>query len=94
MKIIDISQEIRDDMRCIPVIPGWNDDEENLTASAAVLRELGFPRVVLLPYHRMGSSKYLQLERPYTVTAQPPTPERMEELCAFFRRHGIEATLP
>ena len=78
----------------IPVIPGWNDDEENLAASAAVLKEMGYKSVTLLPYHRMGSGKYAQLERPYTVTAQPPSPERMAELAEFFRSRGIEAIIP
>ena len=78
----------------IPVIPGWNDDEDNLPHSAALLRELGYSSVTLLPYHRMGAGKYAQLDRPYTVTAVPPTLERMEELAALFRSHGIEAMVP
>lgn len=78
----------------IPVIPGWNDDTDNLNRSAALLRELGYTSVTLLPYHRMGAGKYTQLDRPYTVTATPPTPERMEELAEFFRSQGIEPILP
>jgi pyruvate formate lyase activating enzyme len=78
----------------IPVIPGWNDDEENLTGCANILKELGYRQVTLLPYHRMGSGKYPQLGRLYTVEAQPPTPERMAALAEFFRDHGIEALIP
>lgn len=78
----------------LPVIPGWNDDEDNLSRSAALLTELGYACVTLLPYHRMGNGKYPQLDRPYTVTATPPSPERMAELAEFFRNRGIEAIVP
>ena len=78
----------------IPVIPGWNDDEENLTASAALLRSLGISAVTLLPYHRMGAGKYPQLDRPYAVTAAPPSPERMAELAELFRKLDIAAIIP
>jgi len=77
----------------IPVIPGWNDDEDNLSRSAALLKELCCTSVTLLPYHRMGNGKYPQLDRPYTVAAVPPSPERMTELAEFFRSRGIEATV-
>ena len=58
----------------IPLIPGVNDDEENLRASARFLSELGTkPPVDLLPYHRLGVDKYLRLGREYGLKeVEPP----------------------
>lgn len=75
----------------IPVIPGWNDDGENLSASARFLRECGISSVTLLPYHRMGEGKYPKLDRSYALQVPPPSPERMEELLDVFRAAGLTA---
>ena len=45
-----------------PVIPGINDDEAGIRRIAAFARDLG-AAYELLPYHRMGTSKYASLER-------------------------------
>ena len=42
-----------------PVIPGLNDSEENILATAEFVKSLGtIRRYELLPYHRLGESKY------------------------------------
>jgi pyruvate formate lyase activating enzyme len=58
----------------VPVIPGVNDDPENLMAIGELARAHGVSRVDLLPYHTAGMAKYERLGRPYTlsgVVAQP-----------------------
>jgi pyruvate formate lyase activating enzyme len=46
----------------IPLIPGINDDEVNLRASAAFLSALNpLPEVELLPYHAIAAGKYAGL---------------------------------
>lgn len=49
----------------IPVIPGFNDDSHNLRETASFLNQIGLREVNLLPFHRLGSSKYGQLSREY-----------------------------
>ncbi|RMH01121.1 MAG: glycyl-radical enzyme activating protein [Planctomycetota bacterium] len=78
----------------IPIVPGWNDDEENLLASAEVAAGLaGLERVDLLPYHAIGRDKYRRLGAAPPLPAIPtPDPARMEELAAPFRRRGLSVT--
>ncbi len=65
-------------LRC-PVIPGYNDTNENFTALRDYLAKRNSPaKVELLPYHRLGENKYPALgleERVYDI----PPAERMEE---------------
>lgn len=52
----------------IPIIPNVNDDEDVLRRMFAFLeRETAVKRVELLPYHRLGMSKYLGLGMPYAM---------------------------
>lgn len=46
-----------------PVIPGFNDTEEDIRAITRYVRGLGVPAYELLPYHRYGEQKYLMLGR-------------------------------
>ena len=50
----------RDVIIRIPVVPGCNDAEENIRATAKFAAGLGFNRIELVPYHRLGTSKYVQ----------------------------------
>ncbi|MFC1941157.1 glycyl-radical enzyme activating protein [Chloroflexota bacterium] len=53
----------------IPLIPGVNDTQSNIQATADFVKSLGkdAARVELLPYHRLASSKYEALGRPYQM---------------------------
>lgn len=78
----------------IPIIPGHNAGLEDAAAMAALLRGAGVLRVNLLPFHRMGSSKYRALGRRYPYEAvEPPEKEQMAALLAPFREAGLEAAL-
>ena len=49
----------------VPMIPGYNDTAENLGSTAGFVRELGLEEVNVLPFHRLGTSKYKQLGLDY-----------------------------
>jgi pyruvate formate lyase activating enzyme len=49
----------------IPVIPGYNDAEEDAEGFIRVLTALGAKNVQLLPFHQLGESKYRRLNLPY-----------------------------
>lgn len=50
----------------IPLIPGVNDDEENMESTAALLEEAGpLIRVELLPYHKTAGAKYQMVGMEY-----------------------------
>ena len=78
----------------VPVIPGINDDDANLEATARFLVGLpGVRRVDLLPYHGTGEAKFARLGKPYPLDQlRPPTPQRLEDLAGIFRARGLDTT--
>lgn len=67
-------------IRC-PIIPGYNDDEENLKSLASFAGSIKNARLELLPYHRLGENKYTNLDREYELTGlKSPTAEHMRRL--------------
>lgn len=68
-----------------PVIPGYNDSDENIMGIAEMLRSIGrVESYELLAYHKLGESKYHALGCTYPVAegTEPPSLERMRELVA------------
>lgn len=66
----------------VPVIPGFNDTEEEIRQIAAYTATLpNVKRMHLLPYHRLGQDKYTGLNREYLMgDVKPPTNEHMKKL--------------
>ena len=85
------------DIECvvrIPLIPGFNDDAENITKTAEFLKSLKrVPRVDLLPFNELASSKYrvMGLEYDYKDTKRPPD-EIIETLKKIVQSYGLEVT--
>jgi pyruvate formate lyase activating enzyme len=75
----------------LPVIPGVNDDEENVRAVAALAASVtGLAGVDLLPYHAIGVHKYARLDRRYRMPdAEPPTAARLAGIASTFQTAGI-----
>jgi pyruvate formate lyase activating enzyme len=75
----------------IPVVPGYNDTEENFEATAAFLRDLASIQYVeLLPYHGLAESKYERMNQRYTLRGiHPPTEEKLQALEACLKRRGL-----
>jgi pyruvate formate lyase activating enzyme len=78
----------------IPVVPSRNDDKENIIHTARFIKELGTPiKVHLLPYHRLGETKYERLEKPGTLKITPPTEAHMEDLRRLVESLGLTAVI-
>lgn len=77
----------------IPVIPGINDDMavlEEMREMILRLRCENLRRISLLPFHRIGRSKYKTFGLEYKMDdTAVPSPERMRELAEFFAGTGI-----
>ena len=74
----------------IPLIPGINDDDENLDACASFLAQLpSLDGVALMPYHDIGLAKYQALGKKCKLTnTLSPTNEQIaeaEELLSSYR---------
>ncbi len=79
----------------LPVIPGYADDEANVRAVARFARELpGVDEGHLLPYHRLGESKYARLGRPYPLHGTAPLAEaRLLALSHLVQELGLRAVI-
>jgi pyruvate formate lyase activating enzyme len=79
----------------VPVIPGINDDDDNIEAAAQFLSSLaGVRQVDLLPYHRIGEPKFARMGITYTLAGlEAPTQQRLESLAAIFRARGLVTTI-
>lgn len=74
----------------VPVIPGFNDDDDNLKTTASLARRLSregtLKGVHLLKFHNMAICKYAALDREYTYeTTVPYTAERFDRIVSTFR---------
>jgi pyruvate formate lyase activating enzyme len=69
----------------MPMVPGLNDSEDNLSAVCKFLGELKNVECVrLLPYHRLGEGKYERLDMEYELkNLETPSKERMAQLSEF-----------
>ena len=75
----------------VPVIPGINDDAENIrqigTFAAALPR---LDRVDILPYHRAAAEKHHRLNKVYGLPeTRPPSDERMAEITQILEGFGL-----
>jgi pyruvate formate lyase activating enzyme len=59
-----------------PVIEAYNDSPENMAATAAFMQSVGLREINLLPFHRLGESKWRQLGKTYQYQAFPATGEK------------------
>ena len=76
----------------IPVIPGLNDDTQEMMAMADILQNIpGIAKVELLPFHRLAAGKYESLDMEYLAREmEAPLPEQVEEWKQLFREKGIQ----
>lgn len=79
----------------VPLIPGVNDDEDNLAATIELTSTLpGSPPVCLLPYHRIGSGKYDRLGIRYTLgEIEPPAETALTAVADRFRARGLDVKI-
>jgi len=79
----------------IPVIPGINDDTENIRETAEFLRSLGtISDISLLPYHRLGREKYGGLDKKAGGDEfTPPSAESLQRIKKTLEEYGFRVSL-
>lgn len=78
----------------VPIIPGVNDDNDNIDALSEFLSPLGLREIDLLPFHRIASDKYHRLHLSYELEGvDPPTAGQMETIAARLRRDGLSVRI-
>jgi len=79
-----------------PLIPGVNDTPENIDATADFLSGLGNngAKLELMPYHRLGWSKYRALNMKYALDGMEAAAEDMVEyVVRAYLDRGIRCTI-
>lgn len=76
----------------IPYIPGFNDDDENMKATAEFVKKYTpDSHIDILPYHEYGKNKYesIGIEYPMPPT-EKPADEQLAHSKAFFTQLGLD----
>lgn len=79
----------------VPVVPGFNDTEAEISAIAKFASGLhGVNEINLLPYHSFGKDKYAGLGREYLMgDVSSPTDEHMEKLKAAAEKYNLKCKI-
>lgn len=82
-------------MISLPTIPGHNDSDDNIAATARfVAQELdGKVNIRLLPYHRLGESKNESLGKGMNMSIDVPSDEHMQHLKEIVESFGVAAQI-
>ncbi len=78
-----------------PMMPGLNDDEENLLEMITYLSNFkSIRRIHLLPYHKIAAGKYHKLGMENKMEGiDEPSKERVEEVKSFFEKTGFDVVI-
>lgn len=79
----------------IPIIPGFNDDAENIERTARFVGSLRtVARIDILPYNRGGREKSVRLADEFDLMqASPPDNDTMERIAGVLRGRGFEVKI-
>lgn len=73
----------------MPLVPGFNDSDRNVAATAEFVRGVDKDEINILPLHHLGSSKYNLLGQAYECEMKTPGMDRVAEIAAMFAERGI-----
>jgi pyruvate formate lyase activating enzyme len=79
----------------VPVIPGYNDSEENIRATCEFVRTLSsVVEVDLIPLHHLGQSRYESLDRRYALAHVPlPRESALESVKKLVESYGLTTSV-
>ncbi|MBN2039614.1 MAG: glycyl-radical enzyme activating protein [Spirochaetes bacterium] len=79
----------------VPLIPGYNDSDENISELGKTVSGLTKDVVVnLLPYHRYGENKYRMVDMVYQLSNVPtPTEEQLNKAKEIIESYGLKCEI-
>jgi pyruvate formate lyase activating enzyme len=87
----------KDIMLRIPFIPGFNDNQDHMEKMKQFISDNksdSLKKINLLPFHKIGSSKYKRFNMPYKMLGvEPPSKDEMQKLKEFFGETGIKVKI-
>jgi len=71
----------------MPIIPGYNDSLKDIENTADLIKKIkNIHKIELLPYHKLGNSKYLRLGIIHKLKyLEPPPKEKLKEIESIFK---------
>jgi pyruvate formate lyase activating enzyme len=79
----------------VPVIPGYNDSEENIRAICEFAQGLSsVVEIHLIPLHHLGKSRYDSLDRVYPINDIPLIPDNvLQDLKQLVESYGLKCSI-
>jgi pyruvate formate lyase activating enzyme len=78
----------------MPLVPGINDDDENIVSTAQFISSVNIKEVNILPYHKTGMDKYGRLGREYRLTdTLEPSKELIDRIEGMFQKYGLNVKI-
>jgi pyruvate formate lyase activating enzyme len=79
----------------VPLIPGYNDSDENITAISETVAGLTRQAPVnILPYHGYGANKYRMIDWEYQLDdVNPPSEEALARVKKIIESYGLECEI-
>ena len=73
----------------VPLIGGVNDDEKNIKSIAGFAAAIGINELHILPYHKLGETKYRKIGEKINTDFYIPEDDRVNKLLGIVRSFGI-----
>jgi len=76
-----------------PLIPKYTDKINNIKSIIDIMHNINILKIEILPYHRLGESKYERLGKSYDLKGVLPSVNNfdLKKICNVFKKEGIEA---
>jgi len=90
LKLLAKEREVR---ISLPLVPGANDDDDNIKETIEFVTSLGIKYIDVMPLHKLGQSKYelLGLKSPFVNYRELPD-DKTEEIIKLIEASGLIAT--
>ena len=78
----------------VPIIPGINDDDENIWGIGNLMNLLKLKDIFIIPYHNIASDKYRKLGEAYALaTIKTPSDKHMKEIEGKLNGFGLNVKI-
>jgi pyruvate formate lyase activating enzyme len=91
---LSVSALIKNVQPRMPLVPCFNDGDENISATARFIKKAGHRAIHCLPYHKLGEAKLTRIntkQRPLGLAGHDA--DDLERIKKMFRKEGVDAII-